>query len=279
MTYEINYPGEQYISFKYPAGEIQVRLKLETIKAVRKADEIRVWATIRDGNFMELLLLMDAINGLQTFKQKITLILPYLPYGRADRRFLEGDCSGLSTIGRILNYATQDRIVTLDAHSNKSWAYVENIINIDPLSFIKQAVDTIGGDLTILLPDAGAKRYKLDSLGLPVLQCEKKRNPETGQLLSFGVPSDIKTKKILIVDDICDGGGTFAGIADQLDWFYPLNLKKYLYVTHGIFSKGTAALHMFDRIFTTDSFYEYTAMKLTVFPVKLVIDKFLSETV
>lgn len=277
MIYEINYPGEQYHSFKYPAGEIQVRLKLETIEAVRKADEIRIWATIRDGNFTELLLLISALDGVSKYQTNNVLILPYFPYSRADRRFVEGDCNAFAALSSVL-HAYTDKMVTLDVHSETNKAHLPHLVNVDPTPLIKQAVDAIGGDLTILLPDAGAKRYKLDSLGLPVLQCEKKRNPETGQLLSFGVPSDIKTKKILIVDDICDGGGTFAGIADQLEWFYPLNLKKYLYVTHGIFSKGTAALHMFDRVFTTDSFYEYTAMKLTVFPVKPVIDKFLLET-
>lgn len=55
---------------------------------------------------------------------------------------------------------------------------------------------------------------------------------------------------ILIVDDICDGGATFLKIAKELP-----NTNLYLYVTHGIFSKGLGDLsRYFIKIFSTDSF-------------------------
>jgi ribose-phosphate pyrophosphokinase len=41
----------------------------------------------------------------------------------------------------------------------------------------------------------------------------------------------------LIVDDICDGGATFIGIADAIHEKDP-DADVRLYVTHGIFSKG-----------------------------------------
>jgi phosphoribosylpyrophosphate synthetase len=66
---------------------------------------------------------------------------------------------------------------------------------------------------------------------------------------------------VLIVDDICDGGGTFLGISDALG----SRLRSLgdvggdyilgLYVTHGIFSKGFCDLiEKFDHVYTTDSF-------------------------
>ena len=54
------------------------------------------------------------------------------------------------------------------------------------------------------------------------------------------------------MDDICDGGGTFLGLADELRKRNagPLHLA----ISHGIFSKGTEVLRQkFDRLFTTDS--------------------------
>lgn len=101
---------------------------------------------------------------------------------------------------------------------------------------IEKVITDIGQDnLTILLPDEGAGRYNLDRFNLPILRCEKKRDAGTGKLSGFVVPN-ITTRKALIVDDICDGGGTFIGIADSLNRRSVEEL--YLYVTHGIFSKG-----------------------------------------
>jgi len=57
----------------------------------------------------------------------------------------------------------------------------------------------------------------------------------------------------LIVDDICDGGGTFLGLGEELK-------KKnagplFLAISHGIFSKGFDELvKVYEQIFTTDSF-------------------------
>jgi ribose-phosphate pyrophosphokinase len=64
---------------------------------------------------------------------------------------------------------------------------------------------------------------------------------------------DLQGKDCLIVDDICDGGGTFIGLAKELKKHNAGNL--YLSVSHGIFSKGLKELNQyFTNIFTTDSF-------------------------
>ena len=63
------------------------------------------------------------------------------------------------------------------------------------------------------------------------------------------------------MDDICDGGGTFIGLASEL-------MSKnagaiYLAVTHGIFSNGFDGLNRkFRGIFTTDSIKNIESKKL-----------------
>ena len=109
-------------------------------------------------------------------------------------------------------------------------------------------------------------------IGYPVLRCSKKRDPETGKLLGFNVPAKkfFKTKNVLIIDDICDGGGTFLGIADKLK-AYKLDL--HLYVTHGIFSQGFEKLKKsFKSIFTTDSFKKQPKRPfLKVYPIEKLL--------
>ena len=107
-------------------------------------------------------------------------------------------------------------------------------------------------------PDGGAlkKIYKLSEAlgGLEVLECSKSRDVKTGALSGFKVYADhLQGRDCLIVDDICDGGGTFVGLAEQLRAHGAGKL--YLAVSHGIFSKGFEGLKaVFERVFTTDSF-------------------------
>ncbi len=72
--------------------------------------------------------------------------------------------------------------------------------------------------------------------------CIKKRNQLTGVIESIIIPDvDFKGKRILIVDDICDGGATFVEIARQLTAAEAAFIG--LRVTHGIFSKGVDILY------------------------------------
>jgi ribose-phosphate pyrophosphokinase len=243
-------PGVFYDVIQYPAGEVQVRLPKSTLEMVRHADEVRVVAKIQDGNFMLLSLLMSA---LRPETKKLTLILPYLPYGRADRRFVEGDCAGLEIAARMINAMYADRVVTLDAHNLFQAQRIFNLVHVMPTKFFAQAAqhvsERITHDLCFVLPDAGAKRCILPE-GYPVVQCTKIRDAVTGKLSGFKVPK-IPTEAYLIVDDICDGGGTFLGIAAKIGVAH----SGYLAITHGIFSKGHKDLNMaFDRVYCTNSF-------------------------
>jgi ribose-phosphate pyrophosphokinase len=286
-VYTIEVPGDfsKYELFQYPAGEYQVRLKPSQIKMLEEADEIRVVVSPRRSEIgfekiplMELCLLTDALRHPNYLGRiDTTLVLNYLSYSRADRRFVEGDCFGLKIYGQIINSLCYNKVVTIDAHSSVAKKCIANLVDISPRPLVEQAFDFIQhrnpseeATPVILLPDKGAfKRYNYQSLG-KVLHCEKKRDPATGKLSGFEVPPKEKfgkSESVLIVDDICDGGGTFIGIADALAEY---NLDKYLYVTHGIFSKGFKELQLrFKKIFTSDSFpssFEEGYEDVKVFP-------------
>lgn len=276
MIYTIKMPQDQgliYESFRYPAGEVQVRIKPEVIALIQKADEIHVWATIKNGEIMELAQLTSALHEITNTSKIHKLILPYLPYSRADRRFVRGDCFGLEMFTAMLITLNYDEIVTLDCHSRVGLDIIGRDItgcsiltDVSPIPLIETVIEELS-PVTILLPDEGASRY-----GLSGLHCRKKRDPVTGKLSGFEVPakSEFTSKNVLIVDDICDGGGTFLGIAEALK-DYDLNL--YLYVTHGIFSKGRYDLSLvFEHIYTTDSYCDVGWSKvrgsgLTVMPM------------
>lgn len=260
-SYKIRVPSDRdkkYTMFKYPAGELQVRIKPEEFIAVASADSIEVTARLTDGEIMELALLASAIGGLKKKGAKVTLILPYLPYARADRRFVKGDCQGLRVFSLMLKALGFDEIETFDVHSPTAQRLIPILVNNPPDEYVKLAVKDIGtNDLTVLLPDKGAARYEefVKTLHVDYGFGEKVRDAATGALSGFTVPEGLKdSPKVLIIDDICDGGGTFIGLAKAVKEKNP-TARLFLFVTHGIFSKGLEELQKhFEQIYSTGTF-------------------------
>ena len=265
MNYLIQYPEDKatgkFEMFRYPGGEIQVRLTEKTAMELKSpiVETVTVVARITDGDIIPVAQLVDAIQSVTSAKVK--LVLPYLPYSRADRRFTTGDSHGMLVFATILNTLEVD-IVTLDCHSDFPENYVDRYSDISPNEIIGEVIDRTDGSAiygtsimttAVLLPDKGAARYGYNTR----LIAEKTRDPQTGKLSGFTVPQKFEfdgADNILIIDDICDGGGTFIGIAQALR-SAGVNQKLFLYVTHGIFSKGTAQLRQyFNHVYTTDSF-------------------------
>jgi ribose-phosphate pyrophosphokinase len=281
MNYIIRYPEGgthgQFDMFRYPGGEVHVRLtKAVSEELLNTAiDTVAVVARIVDGDIMPVAQLIDALKMSTT--AKIDLILPYLPYGRADRRFGIGDSYGLVVFARMINSCHPDRVLTLDAHSDKAELHIKDLTNVSPNKIIEQVVARVDGSAVyghsvvatgILLPDKGATRYGYKTN----LIASKARDPQSGKLSGFVVPnkSEFQSDNILIVDDICDGGGTFIGIAEALRKA-GVEQDLFLYVTHGIFSKSLSPLKQyFKHIYTTDSFRPESAYGepgfLTVLP-------------
>ena len=110
----------------------------------------------------------------------------------------------------------------------------------------------------LVAPDAGALK-KIDAVARATGVSEyailsKKRDVASGNLTGFAlVAGDVRGRVLLIVDDLCDAGGTFIGSAQVLRDAGAHSVS--LYVTHGIFSKGVEHLlsNGVDAIYTTTS--------------------------
>lgn len=178
-----------------------------------------------------------------TYDGKVNLFIPFLPGGRQDRLNDQGDYLWTSkTIAGLINSVFFSKVYTVDAHSRASIDYVQRVRKVPVTSFLDKAfIPHVDG---IIAPDKGAAERAsavANYLDVPVLQAGKERDVETGRLTKFVPPEeDMKDGgSYLIVDDICDGGGTFMGLANAiLD--VPGN-KRYspclgLLVTHGLFT-------------------------------------------
>jgi len=212
----------------------------------------------------ELLVATDALRrlGIET----INLILPYFPGARQDRIMNPGEPLTVKVYADLINGANFNRVTIFDPHSDVTSALINRVKIIPNHLFIQKIAPQLN-DYCLVAPDAGAQKkiYQLAKTlgGVPVVEAGKKRDVATGQLSGFKVyADDLGGKTCLVVDDICDGGGTFLGLAQQLKQH---NCGKLiLAVSHGIFSRGLDDLtSIYDHVFCTDSFKTLHSKGLT----------------
>ena len=253
----------------FPTGENHIR-----IRGLVGCKEIILVNNNPAGDLMRLGMAVDICRRAEV--EHITVHMPFVPYARQDQVYVEGDPLSIKVFANFLNSLKVDKVIIGDPHSKVTPALIDNVQVIPQLAGALPAmliaqVDAGDNPFAIVAPDLGAAKkvkdlqakysHQYDEV-VPIIQCDKTRDPETGKISGFKIlDGDPRGHHCLIVDDICDGGGTFLGIYDVL--------KKYgactqsLYVTHGIFSKGTAVLYSkFFRLITTDSLpkQEYTTI-------------------
>lgn len=250
----------KYKSWIFPGGETGFALDTQDIELLEHYLHCHIVARLQSNNdLMELVCCVDSIKRLGA-GNLIKLSIPYFPSARQDRVSNPGESLTIKLYADIINNLACDRVEIVDPHSDITPTLLESC-NLYPIEYvIERAIEDCKPDF-IVSPDAGAtkriEKYLLKiGCELPVIQCLKTRDTKTGKLSGFKVCAtlqDIENRKGLIIDDICDGGGTFVGLSKELNKFSLT--EHYLYITHGIFSKGyEELLKWFDKIYTTDSF-------------------------
>ena len=275
MFIPIPAPEIEYKLFKFNGGELHI--KLNNNIDYSKVDKVIITNRINSSDdVMKVLIAKEALErkGVKSFD----LIMPYIPYARQDRQCEDGESFTLKVFTNLINSANFDNIIVLDAHSDVAPALLNNCTNISNEQYIDMAFHHIAeyydADITLISPDSGAnkkanKLYENLQVFNNLIKCDKRRNTKTGKLNGFEVfANDLNGKTCLITDDICDGGRTFIGIAEELK---KKNAGKiYLFVTHGIFSNGFESLEKhFAGIFSTNSFSDIENDLLTQFKIQL----------
>lgn len=232
--------------FRFPGGEWHLRLpKNETPTA----------AIMHGADAEDLVVLSLWADWAHSEGVEPTLFLPYLPAARADR----GVPFGAKVYADIINDAGFAEVVVFDPHSPVAPSLIENVRIVDSAPVIRNAIfgrSGLTGDYAaIIAPDKGAVERAsrtADLLGLPLLTATKSRDFATGKLTGFHAPEGVpESGRLLIVDDICDGGGTFMGLAEAMNVGRE---RLSLWVSHGIFSgRANLLTEHFGAIYTTDS--------------------------
>ena len=255
--------GVDIPSTLFPGGEVNVRL---SGSAYANAGRISIRADLHTSqDVMTLLMVTDALRRNGT--EHIYLICPYLPYARQDRINLPGEALGVKVMADLINSQGYESVVVWDCHSDVGLALIDRVVHapserfVQPMllyetSFFPPLVPH--GNLVLVAPDAGSikKVAKISNLvKRPFIRADKKRDVSTGRITETIVYWDQlrDNQDVLIVDDICDGGATFVELAKALREY--TEGKIYLYVTHGIFSRGFQVFdNLFERVICANPF-------------------------
>lgn len=250
----------------FPDWTSQVwKLPEDIIEYIKTSHEVEVkWVFESESELFSVMQLGHLITSMISCDivfspVKVCLYVPYLPYGRQDKEISNDSTFGQNTFLIIANEFF-DVIKTFDAHSTSllNWEFgINHVINLYPEDAINVAYAESDCDI-ICFPDKGASERYASLDDDPQVIMGKVRDQSTGEITGLEIvaildnPGDLNGLKVLIVDDICDGGKTFIEAAKLL---YKHGVKEvHLYVSHGIFSKGLDILHEAGiiKVFTKD---------------------------
>ena len=204
------------------------------------------WQFEHEGEAMHLLQLKHL---LASYGHECKLELPYLPYGRQDKPYRNDATFALGPFAEFLNMLKFKSVEILDPHSSRATHLINNSIAQYPIEAVCMAVASTDADV-LCYPDDGAVKKYHNLYQFPYIFGEKVRDQSTGRITNYTLNGQAEGKRVLIVDDLCDGGATFVLLGTALLDAGALSIS--LFVSHGLFTKGLAPLRQagINRIFT-----------------------------
>jgi len=217
---------------KFADGEVRVRIKED----VRGADIFLVQSTCPpvNDNLMELVIMMDAFKRASA--ERITAVIPYFGYARQDRKDEGRVPISAKLVANMVTNAGADRVLALDLHAAQLQGFfdipVDHLYASPVLTRYFRRMNI--SDLTVVAPDVGssklargyAKRLQAD------LAIVDKRRVSDQDTKVMSVIGDVKSKNVLIIDDMISTAGSITEAAKTVHDLGAKNI--YLAATHAI---------------------------------------------
>jgi ribose-phosphate pyrophosphokinase len=208
-------PGAATAS-RFSDGEFNFQI----LENVRGGDVFIVQPTCppTDQNLMELLVMLDAFR--RSSAERVTAVIPYYGYARSDKKDRPRVPIGAKLVSNLIATAGSDRVLTMDLHA----AQIQGFFDI-PVDHLFAAPVFIGyyqtnpmPNLTVVAPDTGGAeraRAYAKRLNAELALCDKRRE-KANEAEVMNVVGDVRGRNCLIVDDMCDTGGSLSKVAAAL---------------------------------------------------------------
>ena len=198
-------------------------------------------------DFMIVSQIKEIVDRLSRTPKTSTLKVLSTLYTRYDRPMFPAgnDGFGAKCAAQMINSLNFNFVNFIDCHSDVMIRELNH--GIVGASQMGMASDLVG-DLdfySIVAPDKGAltKNPHADVV------CHKVRDTTTGRITGMELIRSIRKSEsdpLLVIDDICEGGRTFIGVAELLEEKYP-NVERELYITHGVFSNAASIVNLCEK--------------------------------
>lgn len=250
------YPEKSEIKYHidtYP--DSQSHLILETEMDRRKS--LLVYTRLSNLNDIWILMQLADICHRQGI-QISHLQIAYLFAARTDRLFSFNEALDLELVEKCLTFVQAQTILVLDPHSDR--LITKGVIKIEYPMFFALNANTIFSD-SILFPDEGAY-YRYCGFFESETTYYATKHRISKDKLEIKLSSKIQPNtSILVLDDLCDGGGTFFAIHKALQDVGVTDV--HLRVTHAIQKEPLVKLsELYKTITITNSYKDWDKEEL-----------------
>ena len=192
-------------------------------ETVRGSDVFVVQSTCSpvNDNLMELLIMIDAMKRASA--GRITAVVPYFGYARQDRKTKPRDPISAKLVANLITRAGADRVLTMDLHANQIQGFfdipVDNLLG-SPIfvhHFMEKYKDC-HDEVMVVSPDVGSvarARAFAQKLDMPLAIVDKRRQKANSSEV-MNIIGDVKDKRVILLDDMVDTGGSLCGAAKAL---------------------------------------------------------------
>ena len=223
---------------KFSDGEAEINIG----EVVRGSDVFIIQSTccpVND-NLVELLIMIDALKRASA--GRITAVMPYFGYARQDRKAKPRDPISAKLVANLITIAGADRMLTMDMHTPQLQGFfdipVDHLHGVPILAkYFKSKFKDVS-DIVAVSPDVGSvtrARQFAHKLDVPLAIIDKRR-PSANVSEIMNIIGDVKDKKVILVDDMIDTGGTIVNAAKALSDRGAIEV--YACCTHGVLSGG-----------------------------------------
>ncbi len=201
---------------RFADGEINVQIE----ENVRGADCYLIQPTCRptNENLMELLILIDALRRASA--GRITAVIPYFGYARADRKTAPRVPISSKLVANLVVTAGAQRVITMDLHAAQIQGFFD--IPVDHLYAAPILLDYVKRknlkNLVVVSPDVGGTeraRAFAKRLNAQLVIIDKRR-PRPNEASVYNIIGDVRGKACFILDDMIDTGGTLVKVAEKI---------------------------------------------------------------
>src|SRR3989440_486136 len=189
-----------------------------------------------DRHLMELLIMIDTF--VRASAERVTAVIPYFGYARSDKKDRPRVPISAKLVANLIATAGVDRILTIDLHASQIQGFFD--IPVDHLYAAPIVVEYFREkpieNLIVVAPDTGGAeraRAYAKRLNAGLALCDKRRDrPNVADVMN--IVGDVSGKNCLIIDDMCDTGGTICKVAEALHKAGANEVNACF--THGVFS-------------------------------------------